>query len=534
MTFLNQAVLKDLEIVRLILKKHPKIDMKDKEGNTPLHIICFNINEYTNNDGILMIQELLLSGADINAQTNEGFTPLMLVTEFNNIEAVKALLNVSDINLNLKNKYRKTAYDIALAKRYREIVYLLKPKSSKKWKGSSKADIEKYDAFFKAPIKWTTCPICLDFVERTEGCMFIMGHNCAKTGHHYNKELYETYAFERYRGHYEVEWCTVCGRITENHRHFKLVLASSDIREFANIDSNIERRLNEGNDEVFFQSDNCRKFGGGGIEEKVARFRRLREYALDLQDDIDIKLEEDALDELIEETWNAPLRRESKKIKKILEEKKFNISSSNFPNVIPNVTRNNNRNYPNIPMIGLKPTISDIGSCIISGEDAGDIENPLYEFHHHGRGGKNHKELLICKDDLEGAIIMKNKEFGIERFGKCWENTCNAILYPGELEGIISDKIYQDYRKKFNKKIKDININKGNENYANENEWNRRERLQDEWRNRQRNRGGKRIIKTRKNKKGNQEGNQEGGDIDHVLHKLDVSTVTCNRVFKKK
>jgi hypothetical protein len=35
-----------------------------------------------------------------------------------------------------------------------------------------------------------SCPICLDFVERSDGCMFIMGHDCAKTGHHYNKELY--------------------------------------------------------------------------------------------------------------------------------------------------------------------------------------------------------------------------------------------------------------------------------------------------------------------------------------------------------
>jgi hypothetical protein len=448
------------------------------------------------------------------------------------VYTIKVLLNLPNININLKNNEGKTAYDIALKAGNREIAELLKPKSSKKWKGSSKADIEKYDAFFEAPTEWTTCPICLDFVERSDGCMFIMGHDCAKTGHHYNKELYEKYAYEAPAGVYNVEWCTICGRITEFHKHFKLVSASADKAQLAKVDANVERRLNAGDNQVFFDTDNCKKFGGGGIEEKAARFRRLREYALELQDDIDTKLEEDALDELIDEVWNAPLRREKKKIAKILEEKKFNIPSSNFPNIRPNVTRNNNntRNYPNIPMIGEKPTIANTGSCVIGGEDVGDAENPVYLFHHDFRGGKDHSDLLICKDDLEGAMTIKNKEFGTERFTKCWEPTCNATLYPGEIEGIVSDAIYQDYRKKFNKKMAVANANaNGNRNRnenENENQAERIDRLAEMNRNR---RGGKRI--TRKNKRKQR---QTGGDIDHVLHKLDVSTVTCNRIFKKK
>ena len=542
-TALHQAVLDGLYFVELILEKNPSIEIRDIKGNTPLEYLYDRIIEGSDYEDIL-IKLVEDANADINSQNNDGNTLLMKICGFKDtLDAVKVLVKLPNININLKNNKGETAYDIAVKARNTEAVNLLKPKSSKKWKGSSKADIEKYDAFFEKPTEWTTCPICLDFVERSDGCMFIMGHDCAKTGHHYNKELYEKYAYEAPAGTFNVEWCTICGRITEFHKHFKLVSASADKAPLAKIDSNVERRLNAGDNQVFFDIENCKKFGGGGIEEKVARFRRLREYALDLQDDIDSKLEEDALDELIDETWNAPLRREKKKIAKILEEKKFNIPSSNFPNVRPNVTRNNNntRNYPNIPMIGDKPTIANSGSCVIGGEDAGDAENPLYKFHHEARGGKDHTNLLICKDDLEGAMTIKNKEFGTERFTKCWEPTCNATLYPGEIEGIVSDAIYQDYRKKFNKKMAVANGNRnrnengnGNRNRnenenENENEAERIDRLAEMNRNQ---RGGKRI--TRKNKKQQKQQKQKGGDIDHVLHKLDVSTVTCNRVLKKK
>ena len=516
-----------LEYVEIVLDKNPNLELRDIKGNTPLQYLYDRITDGNDYEDIL-IMLVEYSGADINSQNNDWNTLLMKCSHSKDInDVVKVLLKLPNININITNKEGKTAYDIAVKANNTEIAELLKPKSMKKWKGSSKTDIEKYDVFFEKPTEWTTCPICLDFVERSDGCMFIMGHDCAKTGHHYNKELYEKYAYEQHSGVYNVEWCTICGRITENHKHFKLVSASADRAALAKIDTNIERRLNAGDNQVFFDIENCKKFGGGGIEEKAARFRRLREYALELQDDIDIKLEEDVLDELIEEVWNAPLRREAKRIKKILEEKKFNIPSTNFPNVKPNITRNNNnntRNYPNIPMIGLKPNIVDEGSCVIGGEDAGDVANPLYLFHHESRGGKDHTNLLICKDDLEGAMTIKNKEFGTNRFTKCWEPTCNATLYPGEIEGIVSDTLYQDYRKKFNKKMAIRNENQNEEDRLNM------------IRERERNRRGGRRIKTRKNHKKSQKSqkSQKGGDIDHVLHKLDVSNLTCNRIFKKK
>jgi hypothetical protein len=102
--------------------------------------------------------------------------------------------------------------------------------------------------------------------------------------------------------------------------------------------------------------------------------------------------------------------------------------------------------------------------------------------------GIDHNDVDICKNDLEEAIKYAVKEFHDERFGKCWFSQCQAILHPEEVKPHISELLYLDYKKKFNKKM------------ARE--------------------GGNRNTKnTRKNK--NSSKNQS------VLHKLDLSEVTC-------
>jgi hypothetical protein len=82
-----------------------------------------------------------------------------------------------------------------------------------------------------------------------------------------------------------------------------------------------------------------------------------------------------------------------------------------------------------------------------------------------------------------------------------------------------------------NANARNANARNANARNWNENEAERIDRLAEMERNRRN--GGRRKRVTKKNKK-QQQMQQKGGDIDHVLHKLDVSTVTCNRVFKKK
>ena len=60
--------------------------------------------------------------------------------------------------------------------------------------------------------------------------------------------------------------------------------------------------------------------------------------------------------------------------------------------------------------------------------------NPKYHFHHETIGGIDHEGIYICQKDLAKAIEIKNAEFGLETFGKCWWHyNCKANLHPEEL-----------------------------------------------------------------------------------------------------
>ena len=97
----------------------------------------------------------------------------------------------------------------------------------------------------------------------------------------------------------------------------------------------------------------------------------------------------------------------------------------------------------------------------------------------------NHDGIYICQKDLAQAIQLKNAEFGLEDFGKCWFSQCKGILHPEELKGVIPEVLYEDYRKKFNKKMA--------------------------------RRGGRRTRKLKKKK-------QRGGNVTSMLHELKDGT----------
>jgi ankyrin repeat protein len=414
---------------------------------------------------IYYIKALIDKGVDVNMPMGRNdISPLQFaVKEKNHIEIIKLLLD-SGVNKDYKAPIHNiTALDMAIEsyetdkEYYGEVIKLLRGKipEEAKWKGFSRSDIEKFDIFFEKPFDWSCCPVCLEYVERSDGCMY-MSHDCATTKHFYHKKLYDKFVYGEY-GSPRIEWCTVCGRITELHKHYKLSSAQTPVKEVAPLKPEIQALLDRGDNVAFFDNANCLGFGGGGTEEKAARFRRMREYALELQDDVDKKKLNEAMEELIEEVWNAPLVR-NKKIKKILEDKRWNINVKEFPENKKNTRNNNNNtNAVNVPFEGVKPTIVE-DDCIIMGEDeaTNTLEtNPKYHFHHETIGGIDHEGIYICQKDLAKAIEIKNAEFGLENFGKCWWHyTCKANLHPEELKGIIPEVLYEEYRKKFNKKMK--------------------------------------------------------------------------------
>ena len=496
-SLLMTAILKDNKpLFDLLIDKGANVNYIGMNNNTPLIVSMLT------DTNIYYIKKLIEKGADINAKSTENGTVLIYAVNLANsersIKIIEYLLE-HGVDKTVKTTTNKTAADIARDKLhthpqiYKKILEILgEPVIEEKWKGSSRSDIEKYDMLFEKPYDWSCCPICLEYVERSDGCMY-MSHDCAKTKHFYHKKLYNAYVYNRFEeAPNKIEWCTICGRPTKEHKHYILSSANAPSKEFAPLNPKIQEQLNRGDNQAFFDNANCMGFGGGGIEEKAARFRRLREYTLELQEDVNKKSFEDAMSELIEEVFNAPLIR-NRKIKKILEDKLWNINVKEFPENTRknknNANTNANANAQNIPFNGRLPTVVNEGEpCIVGFEEPGNEDNKLYHFHHETVGGLDHNGIYICKDDLAQAIEIANKEFGTERFGKCWYSQCQGTLHPEEIKGIIPEVLYQDYRKKFNKKMKQ---------------------------------GGGRK-KTRKVK------TQHGGNYQTILHKLDLSNAVCS------
>lgn len=73
------------------------------------------------------MQELIATGADLNAQNAKGTTALMMAVIFEYRNAVELLLN-ANADPNLKNKYGNTALDLAKDRDNAKIANLISSK----------------------------------------------------------------------------------------------------------------------------------------------------------------------------------------------------------------------------------------------------------------------------------------------------------------------------------------------------------------------------------------------------------------------
>lgn len=406
------------EIVDILLEHEADPNMSSNTGLSPIMG-----GAYSNNPTI--IRALLANNADVNHTDDRGITALMMASTLGKFEAVKALCEGgADRTMTLPDG--KTAADLAKTAEIRE--YLSSSSnlrvSVEKWKGLTQSDIGKLDTIFEDnAINYSTCPVCLEYVERSEACMY-MKHDCSK-GPYYHKRLYE-----KYKSDGLICWCTICSRISHGHRHYKLTNEGGGKPDLEKAGDPFAR--------------NCASQGGGGLEEKLSRFRRLREYALELEDDVDKKTKTKAMDELVEEVWNAPLRREKKLLGKIRNEKKWNIGPEKFRGNRVNA----NVNAPNIPFTGKLPEKKTGRNNVMMNDDI-----PVLVYSHKQRNGSIEKH-GIAEETLEGFLKAAVKEFGLASFGYCFMHPgCDAVLHPEEIKGHVPDDLYKEYKKKFNRKF---------------------------------------------------------------------------------
>jgi hypothetical protein len=341
---------------------------------------------------------------------------------------------------------------------------------SKPWKGWTRGDLGKFDIVFDAhnAINFSICPICFKLVERQDGCMY-MYHNCLEEqrakGGFVHKALYEKYKTpNQYNPHLDgmVWWCTVCGRICKSHVHYEL------LPPFIANPTTVQ--MDPGADPF---GNDCRGANkGGGIPEKIARFRRAREYALELQGQVEQITEDEAMKQLVEEMWVAPIARYQRRVEKIMQEAKYNIPNVNFPpNVAPAAGNAPANNAPNIPQPQANRNNAALRPELVEGEGLEDelmLEEDIgrgVKFHHRRPDGTiYHHEKPLGRVGFEawfsddGMGMAKN--FANQRFGKCYWPECNAIWYPQEIEPFVDTvaeerflprEVFETYRQNFNK-----------------------------------------------------------------------------------
>lgn len=401
---------------------------------------------------ITIIQLLVNAGANINDPvTKDGKTAVDIAAKSGDLILLRQLIKVvkADITkLAKKIESQPDEYSVAVRELITSIVESKRMNLLKHmWTGMSRADIDRLNVVFGSTADATNlslCPVCLKFVLREEGCKY-MSHNCKKEGGYYHKGLYER--FQNLAG--EIMWCSICNRICSEHRHYRLA------------PSHVHHQLHPFHHGVDIMKGTCKteKEGGGGPDEKILRFRGFKAVAAEAQEFIGKKPFNDVMDDLVEAMWDAPIVSLTKiNMRNLKEAGNFNISSNVFLNVKPNVNTNGhaNANAIRLNATTLQPIVRDIETEGAVNAIGMETEGAVVYFRHKTPTGTlvDHMERKegIGVNSLVQLIQRYAKEFGTTEFGFC-PFGCGAFLYPDEIKPFVPNELFDDYRKKFNRKM---------------------------------------------------------------------------------
>lgn len=370
-------------------------------------------------------------------------TLLHVATLYGNLEAVKMLLEIG-ADILAKDADGKTPADLANeAKKNKEEMIAFFRSVTGKYKGKTIAEIKMFDPMLAIPeyregmtadekklaeetaMKYardtSLCPVCMDYTQRTMGCLY-MRHKCDPERRH--DELYSRYADEEKL----ITWCTDCGRICHSsvgdrgvsHNHYELSSYNSPLNPELIPSKN-----------PF--SPTCTPEGGGSIDEKIKRIDRLVAFLAELQTLVgtdDAPTDKEARDMLIEEMWNGPFIRV---LKNPLTTKKWRTDLSVFP------TERESDEQVETPIVippgsYEEPVIHQNMPCTISMED--EEIHPAIQFRHKNKDGViydhtvGEEKYFICRGELYDRI----RTFEVDDPGKCYDTeNCKGYLWPPEV-----------------------------------------------------------------------------------------------------
>lgn len=470
-------------ILEMLLEKGADPNVKGPDGKIPLLYAIeigykgaagvllangadVNVQDVNGNSGLIyaiatgdkrLVKLFIEAGANPEIPTNNGTTPLEFVARTKQTELLTYLIKqFPDISIS-----ERLAKNIRAGKYSEEITDILmkrlQPSYVKLWTGFSQGDVEHFQTILAAPDianQYSSCPICLNFVTRADGCMY-MSHVCPESARTYHRELYEIYKNPAGL----ITWCTICSRICIGHRHYTLSdskNAEPTLVPLANVSGSI-------------YGDDCRPQGGGGQFEKYVRTNALLGEAGKLMKEGPIP-QEVAFRRLCEANWNAPLAvRGNANTRARLEtqfaDKKWNVPLTNFPVSLGAAKANEEeavRNYPrpapNRNNAALQP--------LVEPDEDGDL---MITFRHREPDGTlvNHtddstKGGPLDLDTFKHGMDIRLREFGTPGAIRCpYYPTCKAYLYPEEVDSIVKQvndesifpaAYYDRYKEIFNKR----------------------------------------------------------------------------------
>ncbi|KRY88042.1 2-oxoisovalerate dehydrogenase subunit alpha, mitochondrial [Trichinella pseudospiralis] len=94
------------EVVNLLKCDRSLVHVRDRDFYTPLHRAAYN-------NHVSVIKVLLSNGADISAQTEDGWQPLHCAARWGNLESVKILLHMGKADINARSNSGLTPLHIA-------------------------------------------------------------------------------------------------------------------------------------------------------------------------------------------------------------------------------------------------------------------------------------------------------------------------------------------------------------------------------------------------------------------------------------